>query len=195
MPPKRTQQTKRASIQQSLKKAGHVSVIVEETPDGNVYELDPKRCGGYRIAVLETGEGVDAVAQVSVPDKSDIRAVAPNSTAALAVLGRLASTLGDRGITTSFSTDNEGVAAVLVRGHRCGRDDRNVAELVDQIQQLAVDVERFVRDPESDADLRLKVQFGEYAKSPSDGEPVLAPTLDPAQLANLAEISESLKNK
>ena len=107
----------------------------------------------------------------------------------------IASTLGDRGITTSFSTDNEGVAAVLVRGHRCGRDDRNVAELVDQIQQLAVDVERFVRDPKSDADLRLKAQFGEYAKSPSDGEPVLAPTLDPAQLANLAEISESLKNK
>ena len=190
-----TRKAKRAGIHHSLDKAGHIPVTVDETPDGNVYVLDPESYGGNRIALLETGEGVDAVAEVPLPDNSDIRTVSPESTAALAFLGLLASNLGARGITASLSTDNQGVAAVLVRSHRCEADDRNVAELVDEIQQLAVDVERFVGDPDSDGDLPLRAQFGEFAKSPSDGDPVLAPTLDPAQLANLADISESLKEK
>lgn len=184
---------KRAGIRHSLDKAGHVSVAVDETPNGNVYSLDPENCGGNRIALLETGEGVDAVAEVRLPDNSDIRMVSPKSTAALAFLGRLASNLGNRGITASLSTDNQGVAAVLVRSHRCQTDDRSVAELVEQIEQVAMDVEQFVRDLNSEGDLPLREQFGKFAKSPSDGDPVLAPTLDPVQLANLIEISESLK--
>ncbi len=167
------------------------AINIDETPDGQVVELDPDECGGRRTALLFPGRGIDAVAEVPAPNLGD------DDTTYL-FLGRLAALAGQQRVTPALSRNADGTTTVLLRAHRCDDTPDSARELVDDVTLVAHAITEALEASDEEwvevIARRLLPQLGAFAQTEVEGRPVIVPTLDPDQRARMVELSEGLKS-